>query len=388
MRHGCAGTKRLRGQVQPRRVAAPWATGTEKGAEPKITVCITHYNRPAYLRQALRSMVDQERAPFEVIVVDDGSPGEEVSTELAEIESQFDFPARGWRLIRQENRYLGAARNRAAAEAGGDYLLFMDDDNVAKPHEMAWFAATARHTGADLITCLADVFDGSYDPRFHDGPSSIWLFAGPTPTLSVVTNTFGDANALIRRAAFLEIGGFTEDRGVGHEDWELFARFLTRGYHITVIPEALFWYRRSRTGMIGSTSRRANFARVLRPHLNKIPVVYHPLMELIIGRLAEDKPILPLRYQLVDSLNARMKRFPMIHWLLKQSASVAVGTARALTARLHVAMRQLWTSEKKPEIGLKSNLTTRLDQATPALPASHGRPTVAKTRALSIASKD
>src|SRR5205814_2312823 len=135
-------------------------------AEPTISVCIAHHGRPGYLRQALRSLADQDRAPLEVIVVDDGSPGAEAPRALDAIEREFDFAGRGWRLIRQENRYLGAARNRAAAEARGEYLLFMDDDNVAKPQEIATFARAARHSGADVLTCLMDWFKGAEPPWF------------------------------------------------------------------------------------------------------------------------------------------------------------------------------------------------------------------------------
>ena len=41
----------------------------------------------------------------------------------------------------------------------------------------------------------------------------------------------------------LNVGGFTEDAGVGHEDWELWARAILKGYTLQVVPEALYWYR-------------------------------------------------------------------------------------------------------------------------------------------------
>ncbi len=82
-------------------------------------------------------------------------------TELDRIVEEFAFDRRGWRLIRQKNLYLGASRNALAREARGDYILFMDDDNVAKPHELATFARVARHTDGDVFTCLLDMFEGN-----------------------------------------------------------------------------------------------------------------------------------------------------------------------------------------------------------------------------------
>ncbi len=110
--------EQLPGQVDRHRAAAGPAIEPGPAAEPTISVCIAHHNRPDYLRQALRSIVEQDRAPLEVIIVDDGSPGEEVQRELDAIEREFDFAGQGWRLIRQENRYLGAAQSRGGGGAG------------------------------------------------------------------------------------------------------------------------------------------------------------------------------------------------------------------------------------------------------------------------------
>jgi glycosyltransferase involved in cell wall biosynthesis/GT2 family glycosyltransferase len=328
--------EQLSRQVVPSHIAPGGTVNPEPMADPTISVCITHYNRPGYLRQALRSIVDQDRAPMEVIVVDDGSPGEDIGRELEHIEREFDFARRGWRLVRQENRYLGAARNRAAAEASGDYLLFMDDDNVAKPQEIATFTTAARHSSADVITCLMDMFEGSEAPWLHtDQPIYRRLFTGANPALSVLQNTFGDANALCRRAAFREIGGFTEDYGVTHEDYELFARFTLHGYRLTVVPEALFWYRVTPNSMVRSTSQRANFARSLRPHFELVPELYHPLIEMCVakslmspGTLANHQHQPPLRYQIVDALNTQLKRMGMMHRFFKRSVKMVVHAGR------------------------------------------------------------
>ncbi len=322
-------------------VAEGRAPAAAASAGPTISVCMAHYGRPDYLRQALRSIAEQECAPLEVIVVDDGSPGEGVRRELEAVEREFDFAGRGWRLIRQENRYLGAARNRAASEARGEYLLFMDDDNVAKRQEIATFAAVARHTGADLITCLMDRFQGPLAPWFYDDPELRCLFAGPVPGLSLQQNTFGDANALCRRAAFLAVGGFTEDYGIGHEDWELFARLMVHGYRITVIPEALFWYRESPHSMLLTTPERANYTRSLRPYLRDVPEIYHPLFEMAVGHSRTNpakpaaprpQPPHPLRYRLADALNSRLKRLVPIHRAIKRLAQLASGAGRAAAA--------------------------------------------------------
>jgi glycosyltransferase involved in cell wall biosynthesis len=71
-----------------------------------------------------------------LIVVDDGSTDADVPAALDVLESDYHFQARGWKLLREPNRYLGGARNRGARDAAGKYVLFMDDDNTAKSHEV------------------------------------------------------------------------------------------------------------------------------------------------------------------------------------------------------------------------------------------------------------
>src|SRR5205807_8616085 len=124
------------------------------------------------------------------------------------------FQERGWVVLRQENRYLGAARNQAARRAHGEFLLFMDDDNYAKPHEVSTLVRVAERTGADIVTAFMDMFEGNSPPQPGQRPCCRWLFAGTDMLAGIARNCFGDANALVRRTTFDRLGGFTEDHGV------------------------------------------------------------------------------------------------------------------------------------------------------------------------------
>jgi O-antigen biosynthesis protein len=250
-----------------REVAAPDAP---EGEKPLVSLCLTHRNRPRLLRQAIDSIRGLDYPNIEVILVDDGSTEAEALTYLKELEGEF--ATRNWKLIRQENRYLGAARNKAAAQARGEYLLFMDDDNVAKPHEVSTFVRAARYSRADILTCVKDVFVGDSPPNPNNGcVKHRWLPLGGAAGLSLFGNFIGDANALIKRTVFQELGGFTEDFGVTHEDWEFFSRAVLRGYVVQVVPESLFWYRLAAGSMLRTTDNFANNMRSLRPYLSAAP---------------------------------------------------------------------------------------------------------------------
>lgn len=69
-----------------------------------------------------------------------------------------------------------------------------------------------------------------------------------------------------RREAYWAVGGHTTDYGVGHEDWELFARAVLSGLKLELVPEPLYWYRVNPSGMLQSGDRLANLARSARAY--------------------------------------------------------------------------------------------------------------------------
>ncbi|MGN2242001.1 glycosyltransferase [Frateuria sp. GZRR33] len=232
---------------------------------PHISVCLVHYDRPHLLAQALDSLRQQTYRHFDVVLVDDGSPSPEAKQYLDGLREEFAW--RGWTLHRQANAYLGAARNAAVRLARGEYVLFMDDDNLAKPDELAVFAHAAAHSGADILTTVSDVFrDDENAGRPPARSRELWIPLGNAAGLGVFRNVFGDANALVRRSLFERLGGFTEDYGVGHEDWEFFARATLAGADLQLVPEPLFWYRVGEASMLRAGQAQTDHARSVRPY--------------------------------------------------------------------------------------------------------------------------
>src|SRR5262249_7309060 len=150
--------------------------------------------------------------------------------------------------------------------------------NLAKPEEIGLLVRAAEQSGADVLTTFMDFFEGDSPPRLGEPPSCRWLFAGTDSLAGVARNCYGDANALVRRCAFDSVGGFTQDEGLPHEDWEFFARAVLRGHRLEVVPEALFWYRQTPGSMYRSTPPGRNYARSLRPFLEEVPPAYRDLL--------------------------------------------------------------------------------------------------------------
>lgn len=262
--------------------------GAKRAAKPWVSICLTHYNRPKLLRQAVDSLLEQDYPNLEVILVDDGSTSKAAARMLQTLESEFAH--RGWKILRLQNGYLGKARNTATREARGDYLLFMDDDNVARPNMVSRFVQAAVSSGADLVTTVFEVFSGNKAPNAKTRIVERFLPVGDIVSFSVVTNAIGDANSLIRRDLFERLGGFSEDYGLGHEDFELYLRAVLCGASVNVVPDPLFWYRRNGESMLSATHAAANRMRSFRPFIESLSA---PLVELAVvahGLAAERIP--------------------------------------------------------------------------------------------------
>jgi GT2 family glycosyltransferase/glycosyltransferase involved in cell wall biosynthesis len=249
---------------------------TNKEEFPLVTVCIPHFNRPEYLRQAIDSIVAQDYPKLEVIVVDDGSTDAGVPAALADIESELN--SRGWSLLRQEHSSSGAARNLAAKHARGEYLLCMDDDNYAKPHEISTFVKVALKSKADIVTCFMDYFSGADAPELDQEPDYIRTFLGNATTAGLFENVFGDTNALVHRQAYLELGGYGEDNTNRCEDWEFYAKTLLKGARLELIPDSLYWYRLTPGSRSSTLPASVGYSRVLHRYKTAVPSHLQPLI--------------------------------------------------------------------------------------------------------------
>ncbi len=337
--------------------------------QPLVSVCMAHWNRPDYLAQALASIEAQDYPNIEVVVVDDCSSQPEAVAYLDSLEPLFR--ARGWQLLRQpENRFPGAARNRAVSAAHGEYILFMDDDNIAKPNEISTFVRVARKTNADLLTCFLDTFDGKTAPIARQKINSRVVFLGGCVAAGALRNWFGDTNSLVRREVFLALGGFHEQWGVNHEDYELMARAVLRGYRLEVVPEALVWYRvnEGETSVLRSTPFHGNIMCSIRPYLECVPAELRNLILYAQGA--------SLRSSESDSSNAQaIHQYAelTIRWRSKLEAGLALVGLNQKAAAVNTmieAIKSLETS-RNPKVILEALLS--IGQHLRPLDAGRGR---------------
>jgi hypothetical protein len=202
----------------------------------RASLCITHRERPAALRQAIESA---GTALVETIVVDAGSDTPAASRELQTLETAGVTIVYAPRGTQQ-----GAARNQAAEKAGTDLLVFLDDDNVFLDRGLERLISAALSSDFDIIVSNLRLYD---DP-FKDGqPAADLVFLGDAGSAGLIFNGFGDANFAIKRDALRRMGGFADTDSAAF-DWLFFARARSLGLTIGVLQHPAIGYARNLAG--------------------------------------------------------------------------------------------------------------------------------------------
>ena len=114
--------------------------------EKKVSVIIPIYNVEAYLAECLHSVVNQTFQDMEIILVDDGSTDRspEIIKEFTEKDSRI-------RIITQSNCGVSVARNTGLHAASGEYILFVDSDDMIMPNSVETLYNKANETRSDLL---------------------------------------------------------------------------------------------------------------------------------------------------------------------------------------------------------------------------------------------
>ncbi len=241
----------------------------EKRAYPKVSVCMAYYNHGHYLTAAVESLVANKYSNFEVIVVNDGSTepySNQVFENLKEKYGKEDFI-----FISKENEYLGKTRNVAASYASGEYIVFMDSDNIANPDMIESMVSAMEWSGMDCLTCHNEVFVGKGMPNSTSTNKEVFSPVGPAVDVGIFENCYGDANFIIKKSVFDKIGGFTTDR-LSYEDWQLLVKLALGGYKQDVIPKVLYMYRVTNDSMVHTANMYKSHKRILDTYNGALPV--------------------------------------------------------------------------------------------------------------------
>ena len=220
----------------------------------RFTVIIPTHNRARLLTEALESVFAQEEQAFEILVVDDGSTDE--TPEILRCHGDRV------RVLRQENRGPAAARNMGIAHARGDYIAFLDSDDLWFP----WTLAT-YHRAIEEYSKPAFVAGTHVD--FHETPDSLPTTAAPFAAnryrdyieAGAADNVWiGTCAALVRADVLREVGGFVT-ANVNAEDSDLWLRLGASPVFLHITSPPVFAYRRHAASAVANLP--LNFAGML-----------------------------------------------------------------------------------------------------------------------------
>lgn len=185
--------------------------------EPFISICIPTYNRERFLGEAISSALAQDYPQFEVLVVDDGSTDETATVVHACADPRL-------RYVRQDNGGRPAARNRCIREARGEFILWLDSDDLLLGSVLRDYVRALRQT-PDVDVLYGDLESVNEQlQRLRIEHYKDW-YRRPESLLAVMAfwNGLPNPGTMVRRRCFETFGLFAEDFEFA-EDYEWFSR--------------------------------------------------------------------------------------------------------------------------------------------------------------------
>ena len=187
---------------------------------PLVSIVVPAYNAAEFVRNALVSVQAQTYTNYEVLLVDDGSADATYDT----ARRYFDETDLRGQCIRQENKGVAAARNVGIAAAQGDFIAFLDVDDVWYPRKLdAVMSAFHSHPDVDLVHHPLRIVDsnGRVLGESHNGPRTKNMHR----SLLLRGNSLTPTGTTLRTDKIREIGGFREDSDLDTvEDYDLWIR--------------------------------------------------------------------------------------------------------------------------------------------------------------------
>lgn len=255
---------------------------------PKISVIITTRNRPESLQNALQSVIDDEYSPKEIIIVDDHSD--------RPVDLAIDYPS--LRIIRTEKRCgVASCRNQGLLASSGEFVAFLDDDDVSYPNKLKTLMDAAEKTGADFVFGrTVKSFEGNEQKKVlipEQGFTTNGKYS-PIPVADFIIRMPCHNNAvLIRSEPLKNAGGYDED-AYYFDDWAGWLRLFSKGISPVFVPIDVAEFRYHYHGFshqVNTTDRLSTVLRRFYEHIFPLFSKEHESVNLIQGLLKEIEDI-------------------------------------------------------------------------------------------------
>lgn len=206
---------------------------------PLISVVVPVFNGEKTIKETIESVLKQTFKDFELIVINDGS--QDLTVEVVEKIQDSRI-----QVYSYPNAGLGASRNRGIDRSTGEYIAFIDADDMWTPDKLEdQFNALKSHPEAAVAYSWTDYID-EYSQFLGKG-GHITVNGNIYPHLLLTDLLENGSNPLIRKQAFIEVGNFDESLSAA-EDWDMLLRLAIR-YHFIAVSSPQVLYRISSNSM-------------------------------------------------------------------------------------------------------------------------------------------
>ena len=237
---------------------------------PSVSILIPAFNAQEWIRDTLRSAIGQTWGAKEIIVVDDGSVDETL-----EIARRFE--SESVRVVTQENQGAAATRNKAFALSQGDYIQWLDADDLLAPDKIEKQMEAMGECGGKrtLLSARWARFLYRYD-RAQFVPTALWCDLSPTEWLlrRMGQNLYMQTATWLVSRELTEAAGSWDTTLLSDDDQEYFCRVLRASDGVRFVPEASVYYRASGSGSlsyIGRSDRKMEAQlRSMRLHISHL----------------------------------------------------------------------------------------------------------------------
>ncbi len=227
--------------------------GSEVVSEtPQVSIITPAYNVSGFIAETLDSVLSQTFKSYEIVLVNDGSP------DTIELEKVLAPYFKNIVYIRQENGGTAAARNTAIKAARGEWVAFLDGDDIWFPKYLASQLHALKTKNCDLIYTNALLFGNVGNPKetyMHKSPSK-----GKVTPESLIEGSCNllTSGTIARREKVLACGLFDEELPrIGMEDFDLWFRLAKSGARMDYQRTVLLKYRVRPNSLSGSNVQRA-----------------------------------------------------------------------------------------------------------------------------------
>jgi glycosyltransferase involved in cell wall biosynthesis len=235
----------------PREVVAGLGIFVIDSRSIQISVLVPCFNAAKFLGAALDSVLSQTWQNIQIIVVDDGSTDDSVSVAQS-------YASRGVQLIQQANAGAAAARNRAFEASSGEFVLYLDADDLIGEDHLSALAERLDQHGLFVAMSPWDRFyqfpnEAKFPPRsgYVDANGAKWL-AAEWASARCMTQP---GMFLLPRRLVASVGGWNESLSL-IDDFEFFARVISRSTGVRFAPRAKLYYRSAISGSLSARKDR------------------------------------------------------------------------------------------------------------------------------------